>query len=192
MPRAKKRVTRKRTAKKASQKAPARSFTKKSWITPGIVIIVLIIFLGTAGPGSTIETGSTVTLHYIGTNVDGTVFDTSRDTEPLTFIVGEGVILPNFEEALLGHKEGDTFTVALTSDEGYGAYDSEKIGEYPRDKMPEDMVVSVGETIFLESPEGAVGIATITEVHDDVVMLDLNHPLAGKDLSFDVEILTVE
>ncbi|MBT4577329.1 peptidylprolyl isomerase, partial [Candidatus Woesearchaeota archaeon] len=138
-----------------------------------------------------IEKGSKIKLHYTGTLEDGTVFDSSKDKEPLEFEVGAGQVIPGFDEGVIGLKAGEKKTINIPADKAYGQYDEKRMGEYPKENVPKDMELKVGAKMFLQSPDGGVALATIKEIKEEVVLLDLNHPLAGKDLTFEVEIIEV-
>ncbi len=201
---AKKRAVKKGTRKAASKKAVTKAPTKNKHLSgkriksvgykPVIVVALVIIVLGfliIGGNGNMIEKGSKIKLHYKGTLEDGTVFDSSEGKDPLEFEVGTGQVIPGFDEGVVGMKKGEKKTIKIPADKAYGQYDEKRMGEYPKANVPKDMELKVGAKMFLQSPEGGVALATIKEIKDDVVVLDLNHPLAGKDLIFDVEILEV-
>jgi peptidylprolyl isomerase len=141
-----------------------------------------------------IKDGSKIKLHYTGTLDDGTVFDTSKTKgEPLEFVIGQKQVIPGFEEGLMGLKKGDKKTIKVTSDKAYGARDDSKIAEYPKDKIPGDMQnLEVGVQVLFQDDQGNVLIATVKELKEKDVVLDLNHPLAGKDLTFEVEIMEID
>ena len=154
------------------------------------VIVALLVILG-GGSGKSIEQGSNVTLHYTGTLEDGTVFDSSRDKIPLEFIIGQGQIIKGFEDGIIGMKAGDKKTIHIASENAYGEYNPENIGEYPKENVPETMELQIGSNVFLEAPNGGIAIATVKEIKDETIILDMNHPLAGKARNFEVEILDV-
>tara|TARA_R110002126_G_scaffold12065_3_gene52846 strand:- start:27 stop:506 length:480 start_codon:yes stop_codon:yes gene_type:complete len=142
---------------------------------------------------TTTETGATtLTLHYHGTLEDGTVFDSSRDrNEPMTVTLGLGQLIEGFENNLAGMEEGDTRTFTLTPEEAYGSPDPEATTVLERSVFPSDFEFTTGMTVPLTGPGGKPFLATITEVNPTSVTADLNHPMAGKDLTFEVEVLTV-
>tara|TARA_R110000851_G_scaffold45143_1_gene110728 strand:+ start:2412 stop:2849 length:438 start_codon:yes stop_codon:yes gene_type:complete len=141
----------------------------------------------------TIEAGNTVTLHYTGTLEDGTTFDTSRvRDEPITVTVGAGQLIQGFNDALLEMNEGETKTFTLTSEEAYGERNPEQTAELARSVFPEDFEFTAGMTVPLTGPGGGHVLATLTDIGEEVIVADLNHPMAGKDLTFEVEVLTVE
>lgn len=132
--------------------------------------------------------GSTVVVHYTGTLEDGTVFDSSLDSEPLTFVVGEGGIIVGFENAVLGMCEGESKTVVLPPEEAYGDYSEDRVLKVPEADLPEG--VEVGSMLQSSTPAGTA-IFTVKELDSGVALLDGNHPLAGKTLQFEITIVNV-
>lgn len=140
----------------------------------------------------TITTGSRVSLHYVGTLDNGDVFDSSRDRgEPLNVVTGVGQIIPGMDTELEGMSTGDTKTFTVTAEEAYGSRQEDFTTDVPRSAFPEEMDLGEGMVIPLQGPEGNV-LATLMSTTDETATFDLNHPLAGKDLTFDVEIISVE
>ena len=136
--------------------------------------------------------GSTVQVHYTGRLEDDSVFDSSRERdEPLKFTIGEEQVIPGFEEAVEGMEPGDEKTVDIPSDEAYGPYRDDMVLEVDRGQLPEDLDPEVGQRLQLRQQNGEVVNVTLTEISDDEVTLDANHPLAGKDLSFDIELVDI-
>ena len=141
----------------------------------------------------TVQSGDTVTLHYKGTLEDGTPFDSSYDREaPMTVVVGAGQVIQGFDEALPGLQEGDKSKFTVNPDMGYGDRDPEANVSLEKAVFPEDFEFSDGMTVPLAGPGGQTFLATITEIAGSTVTADLNHPMAGKDLTFEVEILKIE
>jgi peptidylprolyl isomerase len=138
---------------------------------------------------SKVSDGSKVKVHYTGKLNDGTVFDSSQDREPLEFTVGEGKVIPGFEDAVRGMEQGESKNVTIGSDQAYGERRQDMILEVPRDKFPEDIPPNVGQQLMLRHPEGQEFPAFIVEVKDDVITLDANHPLAGEDLNFEIQLV---
>jgi FKBP-type peptidyl-prolyl cis-trans isomerase 2 len=135
--------------------------------------------------------GDTVKVHYSGSLEDGTVFDTSEDRDPLEFTIGEGQVIPGFESAVVGMEPGQSKVVTLEPGEAYGPRRSELLVEVERDRFPSDMDVEVGSQVQVKQQDGSPRVATIARVGDDSVTLDVNHPLAGKDLTFDIELVEI-
>ncbi len=141
---------------------------------------------------TTVQNGSTVTLHYKGTLNDGTTFDSSHErNEPMTVTTGNGNLIVGFETALEGMAAGETKTFTINAADAYGDTNPEAVTTLEKTIFPDDFPFEVGMTVPLQGPNGQV-ISTLTEVTDTEVTCDLNHPLAGKDLTFEVEVLTVE
>lgn len=135
--------------------------------------------------------GDTVRVHYTGTLDDGSVFDSSKDRDPLEFIIGDGQMIPGFEKAVTGMNVGDTKTVKIAANEAYGAHREELVIKLSRAQFPDNIVPVAGLQLSLKSPEGQIVNAVITSVDGDSVLLDANHPLAGKDLTFDIELMEI-
>lgn len=139
-----------------------------------------------------IEEGSEVTLHYIGKLEDGSEFDNSYLTEkPLTFKIGEVNIIPGFESAIMGREKSEKFEVTVPCSEAYGEYTEENVQTIPKDKIDLSDETPIGSKIEGTTPNGEKFICTLKSMDDKTVTLDVNHPLAGKDLEFQIEILDV-
>jgi FKBP-type peptidyl-prolyl cis-trans isomerase 2 len=138
-----------------------------------------------------IKEGNTVTLHYTGKLEDGTVFDSSEGKEPLTFTVGQHMVIPGFEKGVIGLAQGDKKTIHVSKEDGY-QFHPELIQKIPRAAAPAGMELKVDMNLALRAPTGQVIPARVTELTDEIVTLDLNSPLAGKVLIFDVEVVKVD
>lgn len=136
--------------------------------------------------------GDTVSIHYTGRLDDGTVFDTSEDREPLEFTLGEGKVIPGFESAVLGMEEGETKTTTIPSDDAYGDRRDDLVLDVPEEQLPEDLEPEVGQTLQMRAGDGQTFQVVVTDIGDQSVEVDANHPLAGKDLTFDIELLDIE
>ncbi|MCU4653331.1 peptidylprolyl isomerase [Roseibacterium sp. SDUM158016] len=136
--------------------------------------------------------GTTVSIHYTGTLDDGSTFDSSAGREPLTFKMGEGQIIPGLESALSGMSVGDQKTVTIPSEEAYGPHRPEAIQQVPREAVPDHIPLDLGTQLQVQTPDGRALPVVVTEVTDEQVTLDANHPLAGKDLTFAVELVAVD
>jgi len=133
--------------------------------------------------------GDTVKVHYKGTLDDGTVFDSSYERDPLTFTLGDGQIIPGFETAVEGMKEGDSKQVVVSSQEAYGDRNEENMIQVERSNLPDDIEPELGMMLQMKTQDEQVVYVTISEMDENAVTLDGNHPLAGKDLTFDIELL---
>ncbi len=131
-----------------------------------------------------------VKLNYKGTLDDGTVFDSSEGREPLEFISGVGMIIPGLDKGIKGLKTGDKKQIKIESKDAYGPVMEEAIQVVPKDQFPSDIKLEVGMQLAAQGPQGTIPVV-IKEIKDDSVTVDFNHPLAGKDLTFDVEIVEV-
>ncbi len=137
-----------------------------------------------------IESNSVVTLHYTLKDNEGNLIDQSDDGSFL-YLHGAMNIIPGLENALTGKTAGDELSVAVTPEQGYGVKDPERIQEVPKEMFEGNDDIQVGVQFHAESPDGAAVVVTVTEVKDDVVVIDGNHALAGVDLNFDVKIVEV-
>lgn len=135
--------------------------------------------------------GDTVQVHYTGRLEDGTIFDSSTGGDPLQFTIGEGTIIPGFEKAIVGKSEGDTVQVSIPPEEAYGPYRDELLVSIGKDRIPSDMDLAAGQQVQLHTPSGQPVPATVTEVTEDGVTVDANHPLAGKTLHFEISLVSV-
>lgn len=135
--------------------------------------------------------GDTVHIHYTGTLSDGSVFDSSEGRDPLSFTLGSGQVIPGLDAALGGMAVGEAKTVTISSDAAYGTYDPQARQPIPRDQIPPHIPVAPGTMLQMQTPDGGVIPVTVAEVDDQTVVLDANHPLAGKDLTFEVEVVAI-
>ena len=134
-----------------------------------------------------VKTGDTVHIHYTGTLNDGTTFDSSEGREPLSFQVGSGQIIPGLDSAIPGMTVGDKKTVNVACDEAYGQVNPEMTQAVPRADIPADIPLETGTRLQMQTQNGQVIPVTVTAVDDSTVTLDANHPLAGQDLTFNIE-----
>ena len=133
----------------------------------------------------------TVKVHYTGTTDDGVVFYSSREREPLEFTMGQGQLIPGFENAVEGMKVGDSAKVRIPSEEAYGEVRDDMVVDINRSQIPPDINPEVGMVLQMQQPDGSPLNVTIREVNDDSVKLDANHPLAGQALTFDIELVEI-
>lgn len=138
-----------------------------------------------------INKGDTVRVHYTGTLGDGIQFDSSRDRDALEFTVGSHQLIPGFEEAVIGHEPGETIKVSIPPAKAYGEPDQDLVFCVPRSQVPDNIPLKIGTPLQLTSDKGGQMDVTITEVGPEEITLDANHPLCGKELHFEIEILDV-
>lgn len=138
-----------------------------------------------------VKTGDNVRVHYKGTLSDGTVFDSSEGREPLEFAVGSGQIIPGLDKALPGMEVGDKKTVEVPADEAYGEADPNARQAVPRAEIPDHIPTEPGTQLQMQAPNGQVVQVVVAEADEETVTLDANHPLAGKDLTFDIELVGI-
>lgn len=140
---------------------------------------------------STAKSGDKVRIHYTGTLSDGSVFDSSEGRDPLEFTLGSGQVIPGFDTGVTGMEVGEKKTIEIPCDQAYGASNPEAIQDVPRDQIPAEIPVEVGLQLQMQSPQGQVIPVTVIKVTDDAVTLDANHMLAGKDLTFALELVSI-
>jgi peptidylprolyl isomerase len=130
-------------------------------------------------------------VHYTGKLDDGTIFDSSFDSDPLEFTIGEGHVIQGFEQAVVGMDLNETKTVKIPVDKAYGPHRDDLIVVVNRSQLPADSKPEIGEQLEGRQPDGNIVVATVIDVSDSSVTLDANHPLAGKDLTFDIQLVEV-
>ena len=164
-----------------------------------LVALVVLLAVAPAGaqtpaanaPKAAIEKGSTVKLEYTLKDDKGQLLDTSDGKEPISFVQGAQQIIPGLDKAIVGMKAGDTKKVTVKPDEAYGAVDPKAETEVPKDALPKGADV-VGTRLLARGQDGQPRPVTVKAVKDATVVLDLNHPLAGKTLFFDIKVVSVE
>ena len=137
------------------------------------------------------KNGDTVTVHYTGKLEDGTVFDSSVNRDPLQFTLGEGLLIPGFEQAVLGMSPGKSTTAEVSADEAYGPHRQEMVVEIDRQEFPPHLQPEVGQQLQIPQSDGRTTRLIVTDVSEQKVTLDANHPLAGRDLTFDIQLLEI-
>ncbi|MBP6941266.1 MAG: peptidylprolyl isomerase [Syntrophorhabdaceae bacterium] len=133
-----------------------------------------------------------VKVHYKGSLQDGTVFDSSENRQPLEFTIGQGMVIPGFEKGVVGMCEGDTRVISIEAEDAYGAYRQDLVGVVEKSRIPEDIDLKIGMVLQVRSPEGSVTNVVVSAITDNDVTLDMNHPLAGKDLRFEVTLVEIQ
>ncbi|UWR57418.1 FKBP-type peptidyl-prolyl cis-trans isomerase [Phaeobacter inhibens] len=138
-----------------------------------------------------VKSGDTVRIHYTGKLTDGSVFDSSEGREPLEFTVGSGQVIEGMDAGLVGMTAGEAKTLDIPADQAYGPSHDEARQTIPREGIPDDIPLEVGTQLQMQAPTGEVLPVTVVEVTEATVTLDANHPLAGKDLIFDIELVSI-
>ena len=132
-----------------------------------------------------------VKVHYIGKLDNGQVFDTSKEREPLEFKIGEGRLIPGFENGVVGMKLDEMKTIKIPSAEAYGDKKSELMVEVSKKQLPEDLTPEVGMELVSRGQDGREQIVKIAEINPDTIVIDANHPLAGEDLTFEIKLVEI-
>ena len=137
------------------------------------------------------QAGDRVKVHYTGHLADGTIFDTSRQRAPLEFTLGGGDILPGFEQAVLGMTAGEAKTVIIPAAQAYGPHQPERVLEIERHRLPPGLQPAVGQHLHMQRQDGGTLEVVVTALTEEHITLDANHPLAGHDLRFDLELVEI-
>ena len=140
---------------------------------------------------TTAKMGDRVRVHYTGRLDDGEVFDSSDGGTPLAFTVGDGQVISGFEHGVVGMSPGDSRTVHIPSAEAYGEHHADGVMQVPREEFPPELELETGSSVQGQQGDGSVVSFTITAVSDSMITLDANHPLAGKDLTFDLTLVSI-
>ena len=140
---------------------------------------------------TTAKNGDSVKIHYTGTLEDGSTFDSSAGRDPLEFTLGNGQVIVGFDEAVTGMEPGEKKNVTIPADKAYGQRNEEMVITAPRDQVPPEINPEVGQQLQMQGSDKQMVIVQITEVTDEHVILDANPPLAGKDLIFDIELVSI-
>ncbi|MFM9907708.1 MAG: peptidylprolyl isomerase [Chitinophagaceae bacterium] len=138
-----------------------------------------------------VKNGDTIKVHYHGKLTDGTTFDSSSGREPLEFEVGSGMVIKGFDDGVTGMKVGDKKTINIPVDDAYGPKQEEMLVEFPLDQFPPDMKPEIGMPLTMTTAQGQPVQVVIVEVKEEAVLLDANHPLAGEELVFDLELVEI-
>ena len=135
--------------------------------------------------------GDTVRIHYTGTLTDGTQFDSSSGRDPLEFTLGSGQVIPGFDKAVHGMAVGDSKSVNISASDAYGPRHEQMVQEIPKSALPADLEPAEGMSLQARGEDGRVVNLTVTQVGNDAITVDGNHPLAGQDLNFDIELVEI-
>jgi peptidylprolyl isomerase len=166
---------------------------KRSHIIMAVVFILGIVLVGCSSTPQVAKDGDTVQVNYTGKLEDGTVFDTSEGREPYEFTLGAGQAIAGFDKAVIGMKVGEKKTITIPSDEAYGPYYDEMVIQISRDRIQSEAEPAIGQVLTASGPSGQKISFRVTEISDNgTLTLDANHPLAGKDLTFDIELMNIE
>ncbi|MDR6302109.1 FKBP-type peptidyl-prolyl cis-trans isomerase [Mesonia maritima] len=141
---------------------------------------------------SQVKQNDTVKIHYTGKLNDGQVFDSSLEREPIEFTVGGGQIIPGLEKGLIDMKVNEKKTIQIPQDEAYGEAKDELFMEVPKSQLPQEIQPEVGMGLVSKNPDGTERQLRVAEVKEEAIVVDANHPLAGKDLTFEVELVEIK
>ena len=140
---------------------------------------------------SQVKSGDKIKVHYTGKLEDGNVFDSSREREPFEFTVGAGNVIPGFDAGVIGMAAGDQKTVTIEAEQAYGKRRDELVMEVKKDVFPENITPEVGQQLQMDQPDGQAVNVVVSEMKEEMVTLDANHPLAGKTLIFEIEVVAI-
>jgi len=153
---------------------------------------IVLLTNGCNGDSAMASSGDTVRVHYTGTLEDGTTFDTSVGREPLEFTLGEGKMIPGFEKAVYGLKVGKSKTVTIPAEEAYGPHRDDLVIIVEREQLPADLDPKVDQQLQMQQTDGRTAVVIVTDVSETTITVDANHPLAGKDLTFEIELVEIK
>ena len=168
--------------------------TKKVYIFTLAVILGISSITGCSGNEQlrTAKDGDTVLVHYKGTLEDGSVFDTSRDREPLEFILGSGSMIVGFDKAVHGMRVGDIKKVIIPADEAYGQHRDDLVFMLERETLPEGLEPTIGQQLEMSQADGRSITVIVTDFSESSITVDANHRLAGKELTFEIELIEIK
>lgn len=164
---------------------------KKHTLLLFVLLTTILVFPVTACGPKQAWGGDTVRVHYTAKIEDGEIVDSSIGNEPLEITLGEGQVIPGFDQAVIGMKVGDNKTVTIAADQAYGFYRDDLKMEVDKDELPEDLDLEVGMQLQASQPDGSIVIFTVTGISDETIEIDANHPLAGHDLTFFIELVEI-
>lgn len=141
---------------------------------------------------SKVKENDTVKVHYTGKLENGDVFDSSVDREPIEFTIGKGEMIPGFEKGVMEMEVNEKKTLNIPSAEAYGEHSKEMMQEVPKSQLPEELKPEVGQRLVSQTPDGREFQVTVADVKDEAIVVDANHPLAGKDLVFDIQLIEIK
>ncbi len=164
----------------------------KTWIIILLGVFFLILALVLGYDGETADEGDTIAVNYTITLEDGSIYYTNFGDDPLTGTLGEGKFITGFEEAVVGMRPGELKTVTVPPDKAYGPYRRDLIGPISRDRLPADLEPAIGQRLQTQLDDGTQAVTVITDIADTTITVDANHPLAGRSLTFDIELVALE
>lgn len=164
---------------------------KKTTLVLLPILLSLLIIPLTGCENKVVEAGDYIKVHYTGTLDDGSVFDTSAERDPLEFTAGAGQMIKGFDAAVIGMKIGELKTVTIPAAEAYGPRDDELVLTFNKEELPEGMEPKVNDRLALTQSDGRQVPVVVVEVTDEVLIVDANHELAGKDLTFEIELVEI-
>ena len=166
---------------------------KSCTVLLGILILGIVLGIGCTGKEGALmaKDGDTVKVHYTGTLEDGSTFDSSVGGEPLEFAMGEGKLIPGFEDAVRDMQIGQTKTVTISAEDAYGPHRDDLLLVIERSQLPEGLNPDIGQKLQMQQSSDMTMIATVTDVSETTITIDANHPLAGKDLTFEIELIAI-
>ena len=138
------------------------------------------------------KAGDTVKVHYTGKLEDGSIFDSSQEREPLEFTIGSGQVIPGFEAAVTGMATGESKSTTIPPEEAYGPRRKEMTAVVDREQLPQDLDVNLGQRLQVQQPDGRQIVVAVTDIAEKTVTLDANHELAGKALTFEIELVSIQ
>ena len=162
---------------------------KKTVLIISLIVLSLLIIPAAGCEEKVVESGDYIKVHYTGTLDDGSVFDSSEGRDPLEFTAGAGQMIKGFDAAVIGMKIGEVKTVTLPAEDAYGLYDEELLLVFSKDELPEGMDPKIGDQIPLSGPGGRTMTVPVVDVSETTITVDANHRLAGKDLTFEIELV---
>ena len=137
------------------------------------------------------KAGDIVKVHYTGTLSDNTEFESSRGGQPLEFTIGKQMVIPGFENGVIGMEVGESRKVSILAEDAYGPYNNDLVAVAPRSQVPPELELSLGMILQVRSTEGGIARAVVRGITETDITLDLNHPLAGQDLVFEIELVGI-
>ncbi len=140
---------------------------------------------------SQVKKGDKIKVHYHGKLTSGETFDSSEGRAPLEFEVGGGMVIKGFDEGVTGMSVGEKKTINIPYNEAYGPRNPEMVIEIPKERFPQDLEIEIGMPLMMSDQQGQQFQVTVVEIKETAVMLDANHPLAGQDLVFDLELIEI-